>query len=121
MSNDADLYIRLYLDEDVHGDLGKALRQQGYDVLSVNEAKQHGLSDLQQLEFAIEQNRTIFTFNTVDFIELHLSYLSQTRSHSGIIVSKQIPIKETIRRLLILLDRMSAEEIQNQLYWLPIS
>ncbi|MBP0018065.1 MAG: hypothetical protein J7647_10965 [Cyanobacteria bacterium SBLK] len=37
------MYIRLYLDEDVHRDLGKALRQQGYEVLTVNEAKNNGL------------------------------------------------------------------------------
>lgn len=121
MSNDTDLYIRLYLDEDVHGDLGKALRKQGYDVLTVNEAQNNGLSDRQQLEFATQQNRTIFTFNTVDFIELHLYYLTQARSHSGILVSRQIPIKEAIRRLLLLLDRVTAEEMQNQLYWLPFS
>ena len=121
MSNVTDLYIRLYLDEDVHGDLGKALRQQGYDVLTANEAQKKGLLDRQQLEFATEQNRAIFTFNKVDFIELHLQYLAGARSHSGIIVSRQIPIKEVIRRLLLLLDRVTAEEIQGQLYWLPFS
>ena len=106
-------------DEDVHGDLGKALRQQGYDVLTVNEAQKNGLSDRQQLEFATEHNRAIFTFNAVDFIELHLQYLTQSRSHSGILVSRQIPIKEAIRRLLLLLNRVTAEEIEGQLYWLP--
>ena len=121
MANDTDLYIHLYLDEDVHGDLGKALREQGYDVLTVNEAKRNGLSDLQQLEFATEQKRAIFTFNAVDFIKLHLNYSTQSLSHSGIIVSRQIPIKEVIHRLLLLLDRVTAEEIQDQLYWLPFS
>lgn len=99
----------------MHGDLGKALRQQGYDVLTANEAQKNGLTDGQQLEFATEQNRAIFTFNKVDFIELHLQYLARSRSHSGIIVSRKIPIKEVIRRLLLLLDRVTAEEIQDSI------
>jgi predicted nuclease of predicted toxin-antitoxin system len=113
-----NLFIRLYLDEDVHGDLGVILRQQGYDVLTVNEANTNGLSDAQQLAFAIKQNRTIFTFNASDFIALHIQYLEQKISHSGIIVSKQIPIKEAKNRLLSLLNEVTADEIYNQLRWL---
>lgn len=81
MVNDEELFIRLYIDEDVHGDLGLALRQHDYDVLTVNEAERGGLSDAQQLAFAAEQNRTIFIFNTTDFIALHLEYLTQERTH----------------------------------------
>jgi hypothetical protein len=33
-------------------------------------------------------------------------------------VSDQLPIGETIRRLLNLLNRVTADEIHNQLYWL---
>jgi len=36
------------------------------------------------------------------------------------VVAKQIPIGETVRRLLHLLDRVSADEIRNQLRWLPL-
>ncbi|GAB4188167.1 MAG: hypothetical protein Fur006_28480 [Coleofasciculaceae cyanobacterium] len=118
MFSDNELFIRLFVDEDVHGDLGAALRQQGYDVLTVNEARRGGLSDAEQLAFAAEQNRAIFTFNAADFIALHLNYLTQKRTHAGIIVCQQIPIKEAVRRLLYLLDRISADEISNQLRWL---
>jgi hypothetical protein len=50
---------------------------------------------------------------------LHLEYLSQGREHAGIIVAKQVPIGETVRRLSILLEQVSADEIRNQLRWLP--
>jgi hypothetical protein len=47
MFDNEDLFIRLYIDEDVHRNLGAALRQQGYDSLTVNEAGNTGLSDSQ--------------------------------------------------------------------------
>ncbi len=119
MSGNDTLFIRLYIDEDVHASLALALRQHGYDVLSAREAGWRGLSDANQLTYAVEQNRTLFSFNATDYIKLHLTYLAQNQNHAGIIVAKQIPIGETLRRLLILLDQVSADEIRNQLRWLP--
>ena len=46
---DEELFIRLYLDEDVHTSLASALRQQGYDVLHVHEADRRRLVDAAQL------------------------------------------------------------------------
>jgi hypothetical protein len=64
--------IRLYLDEDAQRtSLVRALRARQIDVLTANEAGQVGLSDADQLAFAISQNRTIFTFNRGDFVQLH--------------------------------------------------
>ncbi|MBW4575997.1 MAG: hypothetical protein KME08_12015 [Aphanothece sp. CMT-3BRIN-NPC111] len=48
-----------------------------------------------------------------------MDYLTQGRTHAGIVVAKQIPIGETVRHLSRLLDRVSPEEIGNQLRWLP--
>jgi len=90
MSDDV-LFIRLYIDEDVHGDVGIALRQRGYDVITVGEAKRNGLSDREQLAEAAEQNRVIFSFNAADYIALHLEYLSQGRTHAGIVECKANP------------------------------
>lgn len=119
MSKDDPLFIRLYIDEDVHGSVGSALRQRGYDVLTVGEAKRTGFSDTEQLDYAADQDRAIFSFNAADYIALHLDYLKIGRRHASLVVAKQIPIGETVRRLLHLLDHVSADEIRNQLRWLP--
>lgn len=119
MENDASLFIRLYIDEDVHESAAPALRRHGYDVLTVREAGRRAFSDSEQLAYAAEQNRALFSFNVTDYIALHLAYLSQEREHAGIIISKQISIGETVRRLLILLNQSSADEMHNQLRWLP--
>jgi hypothetical protein len=119
MHADPALFIRLYIDEDAHESVAPALRRHGYDVLSVREADRRGFSDTEQLAYAAAQNRTLFSFNAADYIVLHLEYLTQGREHAGIVVAKQMPIGETVRRLLILLNQVSADEIHNQLRWLP--
>ncbi len=86
--------IRLYIDEDVHESIAAALRRYGYDVLNVREANRRGLSDAEQLDYAIEEERTLFSFNAADYIALYLECLAEGREHTGIIISKQIPISK---------------------------
>ena len=111
--------VRLYLDEDAQRtSLIRALRARQVDVLAANEAGQVGVSDADQLAFAVSQQRTIFTFNRGDFVQLHTEYLQQNRIHSGIIVSDQLGIGVVIRSLLRLLDGRSAEEMRSWLEFL---
>lgn len=116
---DSSLFIRLYIDEDVHESIAPELRRRGYDVLNTREVNRRGLSDAEQLAYAAAENRTLFSFNAADYTALHKEYLDQGREHAGVVISNQIPIGEAIRRLLILLDRVSADEMQTQLRWLP--
>lgn len=115
----SSLFVRLYIDEDVHESIASELRRRGYDVLNTREVNQRGLPDTEQLAYAATENRTLFSFNAADYIALHKEYLEQGKEHSGIVISNQIPIGETTRRLLALLDQVSANEMKNQLRWLP--
>jgi hypothetical protein len=54
---------RLYLDEDVHHAVATGLRRRGHDVLTTIEAGRSGRSDTEQLDFAIQENRCLFSFN----------------------------------------------------------
>ncbi|HET8669368.1 MAG TPA: DUF5615 family PIN-like protein [Candidatus Saccharimonadales bacterium] len=118
MSDGTSLFIRLYLDEDVHKRIATALRLRHFDVISAHETDRLGASDDKQLQFAAGQGRTLLTFNTPHYLQLHHVWLQENRTHAGIIVSDQLPIGETIRRLLNLLNHVTADEIYNQLYWL---
>lgn len=109
---------KLYLDEDVHKNVATALRLKGYNVISVHEVQKHSLSDCQQLEYAIAEERAIFTFNVGDFNRLHKEYIESGKKHSGILLSKQIPISETIKRLVKFLYAHSSEEIRNNIFWI---
>ena len=118
MTAELPLFIRLYLDEDVHKRVASALRLRAFDVVSAHEVGQWALSDEGQLVYAAGEQRTLFTFNTADDLKLHMAWLKQGQSHSGIIVSDQLPVGETARRLLILLNRVTADEMKNQVLWL---
>lgn len=110
--------IKLYLDEMIPADLTIILKQYNYDVLSAKDAGMLGKSDLEQLAFAVSQGRAILTFNIGDFTRLHKSWLTENKSHKGIIVSPEIKITELIRLTLKLLALTRDGEIENQLKFL---
>jgi predicted nuclease of predicted toxin-antitoxin system len=110
--------IELFLDEDVHSALAHALRKRGYDAIHAQELDRKGRSDSDQLLFAIQQERCLFTFNVKDFVILHNQHSKSQREHYGIIVSKQLPFRETMSRLLHLLQRTAKETMKNHLEFL---
>ena len=62
--------IKLFLDEDVWTGLAAALREAGYDAVSVNQVGRKGLSDEDQMAFAVAEGRVIITHNIQDFAPL---------------------------------------------------
>jgi len=113
--------IRLYIDEDAMARaLVQGLRAHGVDVTTVTEERMTGETDPIQLEYAASQERVIYTFNVGDFCRLHAEYMSQSRSHAGIIVvyRQRYSVGEQLRRLLNLIKTRSAEEMRNALHFL---
>lgn len=53
--------IKLYLDEDIHKKIALSLRLKGYDVVSAHEVQNQSLPDYKQLQYAISEQRAIFT------------------------------------------------------------
>jgi Domain of unknown function (DUF5615) len=75
--------------------------------------------DEDQLQWAADHSRAIYSFNRGHFCALHSAWLVKGRSHSGIILSRQdLPLGEQMRRLLRLINRLSAEEMCNRLEFL---
>ena len=118
MSPESPLFIRLYLDEDVQKRVASALRLRHFDVVTAHELRRWGLSDEEQLTYAATEGRALFTYNTPDYLRLHLDWLQRGKEHFGIIVSDQLLVGETVRRLLNLLNRVTADEMRNQIRWL---
>ena len=110
--------IELFLDEDVHSGLAHALRKRGYDAIHTQELDRKGMSDSDQLLFASQQERCLFTFNVKDFVILHNEFMETQQEHFGIILSKQLPFRETMSRLLQLIQRFSKETMNNRLEFL---
>jgi hypothetical protein len=104
---------QLYLDEDIWLGLASAGRSQGFDLIHAYEVERGGLSDAEQLAYAIEHGRAIVTYNAKDFVPLALDYFYNERTHAGIILSPQLKQGELLRRTLNLLRALSKEEMVN--------
>ena len=77
-----------------------------------------GLSDPEQLAFAVKQRRAFLTHNIRDFVLLEREYRAKGQTHYGILVCDQVPFRELLRRTLRCLDRKSEAAIRNQVVWL---
>jgi len=110
--------IRLYLDEDVPEAVAVALRLRGCDAITTHDAGNKGLTDKHQLSYAAIEGRTFFTHNIADFAKLHREFVLAGNDHSGIILSKQLPIGTITLALLKLLGTIRPREANNRLIWL---
>ena len=113
--------IRLYIDEDsMSRGLVRALRARNVDVTTALNENMIEQPDSVHLDFATAQGRALFSFNVGDFYRLHTMYLTQGKSHAGIIVSQQqtYSVGEQMRRLLRLIAATSAEQMRNSIEFL---
>jgi predicted nuclease of predicted toxin-antitoxin system len=120
MSPDA-LFLKLYLDEDVHPDLAEAIRQKGFDCQNAAEAGNLGKTDEEQLVYAATQGRCLVSFNIADFAVLAREWDANNRRHAGIVVTAQVSRKkmgDLLRRLLDLLNATAADEMTDVLRYL---
>ena len=109
---------RLYIDEDVHGFMARALKLRGWEVLTTQEAGQSGQTDEQQLSFATRKGYAFLTYNVRDFSALHGEFLESGRSHHGIVSGRQRLHSRNLHPLLRLLSTVSAAALENQLIFL---
>ena len=113
--------VRLYVDEDA-GETAvvRGLRARGLDVLTTIKAQRCGATDRDQLAFAVQHGRSIYTFNVGDFARLHREYLLRAIDHSGIIVlpDQRCSVGEKIRRLARSIGGATAEEMVNRMEYL---
>jgi predicted nuclease of predicted toxin-antitoxin system len=110
--------IKLYLDENIPYSVAYGLRLRGFDVVTTYKAGNTGKTDEEQLLFASKQNRVIFTFNVKDFCKLHIEFLSKSKTHKGIIVSRPFPTSVVIKGLAKILVLYDQKEMENNLLWL---
>jgi hypothetical protein len=115
--------IRLYLDEDAmqHG-LVTALRARRVDILTASDAGMINKGDGDHLRWAARNQRALYSFNMADYTWLHRQWLARGEPHSGIILASQqrYSVGEQLRRLLRLLSRTTAEEMQHRLEYLSV-
>ena len=124
------LFARLLCDVMIPAEFSAAIHAQGYDVA---EARTFPL-EIQQddqaiLQAAAQQRRVVITCNYSDpqsnFCLIHEAWRAQGKKHAGIILIAQYQISsrlgrwEVRDRLLNFLNQHTADELNNQLWWLP--
>ena len=113
--------LSLYLDEDSQDTaLVRALRSRGIEVMTATEAGMVHRDDEEQLAWATQQGRVLYTCNARDFYLLLRLFLTRGESHAGIIILPQqrYSVGEQMRRLLKLVATKSAEEMRDQVEFL---
>jgi len=110
----AGLFIDLYLDEDVSVLVAALLRGRGFSAVTTHGEGRLGHTDADQLAYAASLGRTLLTHNRADFVALAEVYASVGRDHSGIVLARRYPPYELVRRLMRLLDEVTAAEMRNQ-------
>jgi hypothetical protein len=113
--------FRLYIDEDsMDRDLVRALRARGVDVITAQEVDMMGRSDEDHLLFATGQGRVLYSFNRGDFFRLHTQYVTNAKSHAGILLARQqhYSVGEQMRRLLRVMAVRSAADMCDRIEFL---
>lgn len=112
---------RLYLDEDaLDDDVLAGLKARGIDAITAAEAGMISRDDEDHLALAVSQGRVLYSFNGHDFYRIHSQWIAAGRDHAGIILAKQqrYSVGEQIRRLSLLIETLSAEDMRNRVEFL---
>jgi len=112
------LFIDLYLDEDVDVLVSGLIRARGFGATTTQEAEQLGNTDAEQLAFAAAQGKTLLTHNRADFEALARQYFEQKQTHPGIIIAVRRKPQELCHRLLKLMNSFTADEMKDQIKYI---
>jgi predicted nuclease of predicted toxin-antitoxin system len=111
-------FIELYLDEDVDVLVADLLRTRGFVATTTRDAGKLQASDAERMACALGRQETLLTHNRADFEALARTYLATGQFHHGIIIATRHPPYEIVRRLLLILNQVTADEMQDQLRYI---
>jgi predicted nuclease of predicted toxin-antitoxin system len=107
--------LHFYFDECTDDDVARASIALGIDVITAGRAGRKGLSDPEQLDFARQENRAIYTVDP-DFLRLAADFQKRGEFFAGIIYHAQgARTKRQIIDALVLLDGVfNPEDMHNK-------
>jgi len=112
------LFIHVYLDEDVHVLVADLLQARGFQATTAREVGKLTVPDQEQLAYAASQGMAIVTHNRDDFELLAQEYFAAGTVHAGMIIVVRRSPQEIARRLLAILNDVTADEMANQLRYI---
>ena len=110
--------IKYHLDESVANAVANGLEHRGIDVTTSKATGLIGASDLQQLDYAMKQDRVLVTHDD-DFLRIH----AEGAEHAGIVYvhQRRLTIGQTVLALLALHRNRSAESMAGRVEFLQFS
>ncbi len=112
------LFIEVYLDEDVDVLIAELIRARGFSATTTVEAEQLHHDDDAQLAYAVAHDKTFVTHNRADFEKRAEAYFAAGHVHPGIIIAIRRSPYEIARRLLVILNNVTADEMRNQVRYI---
>ena len=112
------LFAELYADEDVSVFIAELLRVRGFAVRTTDEVGLKETDDDEQLKYAVDNCLTILTHNRDDFAALAQSYFASGKKHYGTIIAVRRPPHQIVERLLTILNRTTADEMEDQVIYI---
>ena len=111
--------IRICTNESVSVAIAEGLKRRGVDAFSARDTGNLGLTDEQQLTYAVKEKVTIFTHDT-DFLQITARWMDEGRTHPGIIYchQKSYSIGECVRKLRMLTAVLSSEDMVDHIEFL---
>lgn len=102
--------IRCHLDEHINPAVAAGLRRRSIDVTTTVGAGLQGASDLEQLSYAVSQERVLVT-RDADLLRLH----QQRQPHRGITFCRQgrRSVGDLIRGLVLISELLPPEDMVN--------
>ena len=112
------LFIELYLDEDVDVLVADLIRARGFTATTTRDAGNLNKDDDEQLAYSAENQLAYVTHNRADFEARALEYFASGKTHYGIIIAVRRPPHDIVRRLLVILNNVTADEMVNQIRYI---
>ena len=86
--------------------------------MTTQEAGNIAAADERQLDYAAGGSLALLTHNRTDFERLATQYFQEGRHHAGIIIAVRRMPHDILRRLLTLLNKTTADEIADNVWYL---
>ena len=111
--------IRVYTDESVDVAIAEGLKRRGVDAWSARDAGKLGLTDEEQIQYAISERASIFSHDD-DFLKLAIQWVREEKMHYGVIYAHRLDysIGECVRKLKLIVDVLAQEDMINHIEFL---
>lgn len=85
---------------------------------TTRDAQRLGTTDEDQLAYTATREMTLVTHNRVDFESLVQDYFILHKPHAGVIIAVRHPPHEIARRLMVILNQITADEMRDQVRYI---